>query len=653
MPTLDFKGKQFVYSHHLSVPFRELKVDFDKSLPLEGKSPSLDDNLIIHGDNLEALKALLPTHAGKIDCIFIDPPYNTGNEGWSYNDNVRSPLMQEWLKKSANPVDKEDLERHDKWLCMMWPRLTLLKELLSETGTIFVCINDVEQHSLRLMLDEILGEDNFIATLVWEKGKKGDSTFFSNTHEYIHVYSKNKEAIKSIGIKWRSPKEGIDEVLSHYNKLRKKYKDKHEVIKEEMQEWFKNMPDDEPAKNMKHYTHSDNRGLYFPDNFAGPDDGRKSRPRYDILHPINGLPCAKPSTGWRWDESTTKRALEANPPLIHFGQDNTTIPNRKTYLKKSAGDAFNTVFYKDGRSATLQVEELVGEGVFPYPKDVDIVAGLIDLCCDESSTILDSFVGSGTTLHSVLKLNNADFGKRRFIGIQLPEEIKADSKADLAGYNEVIDITRTRMQLVIKGYVAQKNIKEELFVKNISWSDFKNSHKTISEIDIIQDSTKGQYHSYQRVVKGGVLRMFGIKKSKEQIDGLDGSFCYCSLGEPIQIESLLTGEGMPTFDALARYVFYTATGESLDNVAKTSADGFVGETDLFRIHLFYRPEINWLRSNEAALNSDKVEAIVKSNKTKKRTIVFAVAKFMSQKDLTEKRIDFCQLPYAIHRITGA
>ena len=592
MPTLDFKGKQFVYSHHLSVPFRELKVDFDKSLPLEGKSPSLDDNLIIHGDNLEALKALLPTHAGKIDCIFIDPPYNTGNEGWSYNDNVRSPLMQEWLKKSANPVDKEDLERHDKWLCMMWPRLTLLKELLSETGTIFVCINDVEQHSLRLMLDEILGEDNFIATLVWEKGKKGDSTFFSNTHEYIHVYSKNKEAIKSIGIKWRSPKEGIDEVLSHYNKLRKKYKDKHEVIKEEMQEWFKNMPDDEPAKNMKHYTHSDNRGLYFPDNFAGPDDGRKSRPRYDILHPINGLPCAKPSTGWRWDESTTKRALEANPPLIH-------------------------------------------------------------LCCDESSTILDSFVGSGTTLHSVLKLNNADFGKRRFIGIQLPEEIKADSKADLAGYNEVIDITRTRMQLVIKGYVAQKNIKEELFVKNISWSDFKNSHKTISELDIIQDSTKGQYHSYQRVVKGGVLRMFGIKKSKEQIDGLDGSFCYCSLGEPIQIESLLTGEGMPTFDALARYVFYTATGESLDNVAKTSADGFVGETDLFRIHLFYRPEINWLRSNEAALNSDKVEAIVKSNKTKKRTIVFAVAKFMSQKDLTEKRIDFCQLPYAIHRITGA
>ncbi len=135
MPTLEFKGKQFIYSHHLSVPFRELKVDAAKSFAAPGQKPSLDDNLIIHGDNLEALKAMLPTHAGKIDCIFIDPPYNTGNEGWCYNDNVRSPLMKEWLKKSANPVDKEDLERHDKWLCMMWPRLWLLNDLLAPWGS--------------------------------------------------------------------------------------------------------------------------------------------------------------------------------------------------------------------------------------------------------------------------------------------------------------------------------------------------------------------------------------------------------------------------------------------------------------------------------------------------------------------------------------
>ncbi|MDQ6990128.1 MAG: site-specific DNA-methyltransferase, partial [Mariprofundaceae bacterium] len=152
MPTLEFKGKQFVHSHHLSVPFRQLIVDKDKSL---SDKPDLDGNLIIHGDNLHALKALLPQYAGKVKCIYIDPPYNTGNEGWCYNDKVNSPLIKEWLKKSANPVDKDDLERHDKWLCMMWPRLSLLRELLAEDGAIFISIDDTEQHQLRMIMDEI------------------------------------------------------------------------------------------------------------------------------------------------------------------------------------------------------------------------------------------------------------------------------------------------------------------------------------------------------------------------------------------------------------------------------------------------------------------------------------------------------------------
>lgn len=168
MPTLDFKGKQFVYAHHLTVPFRQLNIDAKKSLPKDGKA-SVDDNLIIHGDNLHALKALLPVYAGKVDCIFIDPPYNTGNEGWCYNDNVNAPLMREWLKDSANPVDKEDLERHDKWLCMMWPRLALLRELLADSGVLFVTIDHNEQHRLREILDELFGEDCFIASIAWQK----------------------------------------------------------------------------------------------------------------------------------------------------------------------------------------------------------------------------------------------------------------------------------------------------------------------------------------------------------------------------------------------------------------------------------------------------------------------------------------------------
>jgi len=180
MPTLDFKGKQYVYSHHLSVPFRELKIDTEKSLPKEGE-PSLDDNLIIHGDNLHALKALLPRYAGKIDCIYIDPPYNTGKEGWCYNDKVNSPLMREWLEKEANPVDKDDLERHDKWLCMMWPRLQLIHELLSDLTSI---------------LNEIFGGECYVGCLPTIMNLKGnnDTYGFVNTHEYTLVYTKNESS---------------------------------------------------------------------------------------------------------------------------------------------------------------------------------------------------------------------------------------------------------------------------------------------------------------------------------------------------------------------------------------------------------------------------------------------------------------------------
>ena len=164
MPTLDFKGKQHIYANHLTVSYRPIVPDESLSCNPSGA----DDNLIIHGDNLHALKALLPRYANRIKCIYIDPPYNTGNEKWCYNDNVNSPLMQEWLTENS-PVDNEDLERHDKWLCMMWPRLHLLRELLAEDGVIFISIDDNEQHHLRMLMDEIFGDTNFVTNIIWQK----------------------------------------------------------------------------------------------------------------------------------------------------------------------------------------------------------------------------------------------------------------------------------------------------------------------------------------------------------------------------------------------------------------------------------------------------------------------------------------------------
>jgi adenine-specific DNA-methyltransferase len=192
MSSIQFKGKPSVETFHLTVPYRRL-------VPLAEQSRttklSLDDNIIVHGDNLLALKALLPTFTGKVKCIYIDPPYNTGNEGWAYNDNVNSAMHQEWL---GDVVDRDDLTRHDKWLCMIWPRLKLLRELLSDDDAIFVSIDDNEAHRLRMVMDEIFEEQNFVAQVVWQRNyaPKNTAQFFSDDHDYVVVYAKDVAVFK-------------------------------------------------------------------------------------------------------------------------------------------------------------------------------------------------------------------------------------------------------------------------------------------------------------------------------------------------------------------------------------------------------------------------------------------------------------------------
>lgn len=611
MPTLDFKGKQFVYSHHLSVPFRELKVVADKSLPQQGKAASLDDNLIIHGDNLEALKALLPTHAGKVDCIFIDPPYNTGNEGWCYNDNVRSPLMQEWLKKSANPVDKEDMERHDKWLCMMWPRLTLLRELLADEGSIWMTLDDNEIHRARMLFDEIFGEENFVACCAWEKTytPKSNGRVISTDHDYVLIYSKT----------------------SSFTEHGWNYLAKNE-------------------EQVGRYTNSDNdpNGPWrtYPLDVRTEDSERREKYRYEVVLPSGRV--VKPAKGRHWALPEAEFIKQRDAGEIYFGKKGDAMPTKKAYYDPNEDKgviARSWWTYKDvkgNQDAKKTLLDIFGdvETDFLTPKPYQLIQRILDIATDKNSIILDSFAGSGTTAHAVLEANKNDSGNRKFILIECEEYCDRT--------------TASRVRGVIKGYKFKGTQKQELLSEKITWSVFeKKQAKLLDKIAEIEAKHAKDFNKIKKELKDGVLTVTGERKVDEFAPGIGGSFTYCTLGEPIKIESLLTGEAMPSFDALARYVFYTATGQSLETVAKASADGFIGETDLFRIHLFYRPDSEWLRSNEAALNADKVAAIVKNNATKKRTIVFAVAKFMSQKDLTEKHIEFCQLPYAIHRIMGA
>jgi adenine-specific DNA-methyltransferase len=206
VPTLNWIGKDAVEKHHREVPFRLLERVDELSC-----GDMTSGNLIVQGDNLHALKALLPRYAGQVKCIYIDPPYNTGNEGWVYNDNVNSPEIRKWLGEVVGK-EGETLDRHDRWLCMMYPRLLLLKQFLCDEGVLLVSLDDNEAANAKLLLDEIFGGGNFIAQLVWEKGRKNDAKFFSIGHEYIFVYAKSKSHLKAKNIIWRKEKEGASEI---------------------------------------------------------------------------------------------------------------------------------------------------------------------------------------------------------------------------------------------------------------------------------------------------------------------------------------------------------------------------------------------------------------------------------------------------------
>lgn len=438
--------------------------------PCKGESVDFETtrNLYLEGDNLDALKLLQETYLGKVKMFYIDPPYNTGND-FIYDDNFS--ISREEYENLAGARDEEGNAMfqeekwkqnssangrfHSEWLSMIYPRLKLSKNLLREDGVIFISIDDGEVTNLRRVCDEVFGDQNFVAQIVWQRSKKGDSKLVAKVHEYVLCYCRNKTACIAAGV-WRQNKEGADEVLMHYASLRSEFGSDHDRIRQGMTEYYRSLPKFDPRASHKHYNWSDDRGLYFADNFAGPDDGRASRPRHDILHPVTGKPCKKPSTGWRWDQKKTDWALEQVPPRIHFGPDETTIPNRKSYLNEISTEPYSSVFYQDGRSATLEVESLVGKGLFQFPKNREVIMDLVNLVGCEDDIVLDFFSGSATTAHAVMQLNAEDGGKRRHIMVQLPEPCDEKSAAFKAGYASIAEIGKERIRR------AGKKIRTEL-----------------------------------------------------------------------------------------------------------------------------------------------------------------------------------------------
>ena len=397
-------------------------------VPADSKAWDSTGNLLIKGDNLDALKLLRQSYFGQIKLIYIDPPYNTKSDEFIYRDDftARQTDILAQLGYSADNVEYIQniygARTHSGWLSFMYPRLLLAKDLLRDDGVIFISIDDNEQAQLKLLCDEVFGQENFVSSITWQRSKKGDSKQIAVVHEYLLCYVRDKSASLSNG-DWRRSKNGADEVLAYYQLLLQQLGSDHEAIRTAMMAWYRALPAKDARKAHKHYNWSDARGLYFAADFAGPDDGRASRPRHDILHPETGKPCKKPSTGWRWDQEKTDWALAEDPPRIHFGEDETTIPNRKSYLHEIDSEPFFSVFYKDGRAATLEVEGLVGKGVFPFPKNTDVISELAQLTTTGNDLVLDFFAGSGTTGEAVMRLNAEDGGNRQFILVQIPQPI--------------------------------------------------------------------------------------------------------------------------------------------------------------------------------------------------------------------------------------
>ncbi|OGT99227.1 MAG: DNA methylase, partial [Geobacteraceae bacterium GWC2_48_7] len=566
-------------------------------------------NLIIHGDNLHALKALLPHYAGKVDCIFIDPPYNTGNENWCYNDNVNNPIMKEWL--SLNPVNKEDMLRHDKWACMMYPRLKLLHELLSERGSIWMTLDDNEIHHARMILDEIFGDANFVASVIWQKNYAPKSTarHFSEDHDYVLVYARNAQEWTP-GLLPRT-----EEQDAHYSN-----------------------PDNDP------------RGVWRADGMSARN--YYSKGMYPVTAP-SGRIIAGPPSGRYWVYSEEKfKELDADN-RIWWGADGNNNPAVKRFISEvKQGRVPQTLWFYDAVGHTQDAKkELISilnfetsEDVFITPKPTKLIERVLQLATDSDSVILDSFAGSGTTAHAVLSHNAKDNGNRRFILVECEEY--ADT------------LTAERVRRVINGYDYQGMQKEELMREKMSFATLKQSQKLLREVEAIEEMKKDRFDKISKTIKNDELLVVGEKRITERMEGLGGGFTYYTLGEPLDLDKLLTGENLPDFGNMGAWLFHTATGDPLlaGEMCREPSEAYtddirqwyLGQSRSYYVWLIYKPDLEFLKSRDASLTLSLAEKIAATGRDKKH-LVFAPARFVANKLLLPLGVEHAPLPFALYR----
>jgi len=538
MPTLDWIGKKAVLNHHREVPYHLLRCD--RSLSAGGPD---SENLLVQGDNLIALKALLPYYAGKVKCIYIDPPYNTGNENWVYNDAVNSPEIRSWLGKVVG-AEVEDLSRHDKWLCMMYPRLALLRDFLTEDGVIFISIDDNEIHSLRMLMDEVFGQQNFIASVIWQKvyAPKNSARHFSEDHDYVIVYAKRAE-------QWKP------QLISRSGKQDKAYKN----------------PDNDP------------RGLWRADGMSARNP--YSRGLYQVRCPSGRLIFGPPK-GRYWGFSEEKfKEMDADG-RIWWGKDGNNNPSVKRFLSEVKQGVVPQTLWTYGEVGHTQEakKELVAicdfedsASVFITPKPVRLIRRILEIATDKDSLVLDSFAGSGTTGHAVLDLNKADGGDRRFILVEMDENICRNVAAQ-------------RLSRVAKGYTNRK-----------------------------------------------------VEGKPVEIQGLGGSFRFCTLSEPLFDENGSIREAV-AFPDLASHVFFIETGVPIPKRG-TAKSLLLGTHNGAAVYLLY----NGILGDKTPRGGNVLtrEVLTELPPHDGPKVVYGTGCLLSRERLKREGITFRQVPYEV------
>lgn len=487
-------------------PCMEESVDWDTT-----------QNLYIEGDNLEVLKLLQTAYYRKVKMIYIDPPYNTGND-FVYADDFADPMARyKEVTQQTTKSNPETMGRyHTNWLNMMYPRLRLAANLLRDDGVIFISIDDAELYNLKKICDEVFGEENYVATLVYDKNRKNDAKYFSVGHEYMLVYFKSAATIYEMGIVLRATKEGIDEVKEEFQRLRTLYNDDWEKVNEALKALYASWPADDPRKSLARFTRVDEKGPYRDDgNISWPGGGG---PKYDVLHPITGKPCKVPSRGWVYpNPNRMKEEIERG--RVVFGKDESTTPKIRTNLFEQDTEVLRSVHFSYAQTATQEFNKLFdGVRIFENPKNPSDIKKLVEYITvkNDNDIILDFFSGSATTAHAVMQLNAEDGGNRRFILVQLPELCAEKSEAHKAGYKNICEIGKERIRRAGKKIIAEleQENNREIFISRDCNGNVTHVHDTLKGFTVDGDNvTLSDWVGKEKAIPDVGFRVFKLDTS--------------------------------------------------------------------------------------------------------------------------------------------